>query len=365
MAKFKSPGQKRKGIVRIVSLLIFVAATYAGSLVLAFFNTGALSWIDNHTEVSASIIELNHYEEETRNLKGRKRTSDYYEVSYLFTVEQEEYENTVSIDYSDFSSVTAGEEITVWYDTSDPYISDTKANAQSDVNSNTTVGNMVGVAPYSAPLTLFIYWLLQIIFVRESKKSLPQGFYTEKSWLDIDDNYVVAIDNDDLVFFNIHEKQAGNVQDAYQNDAPLEELIAISQSSNFKRIPLNEITALSSNHNSDVFVIEHGEDSHSVEFLNQTVKAHALEAVKKCLPESLNYTKQEKSRIESVTPSVLFLLVLIVTAVALDIFVLNLIIVFISLVYVLPRVFSRAIDPTITEHWGNTEEQEMPKHQTA
>ncbi|MCP4322877.1 MAG: hypothetical protein GY787_13725 [Alteromonadales bacterium] len=351
MAKHKSPGQKRKGIVRIISLLLFLGATYIASTFINSLNTDELKWVDEHKEAVGNIKLLNQYEEEYRTLKGRTRYRDIYEMSYSFTVAAEEYENTTTISKTTYSSSQVGENVTIWYASNNPYTNDTKNNVESAVSDNDAAGNIFAAIPYTGPAGLFIYWLLNLIFVRESKKALPEGFYTETSWLDIDDNYIVAIDNSDLVFFDIEAKQASDVQEAYQNNAPLEELIAISKSSKFKRIPFTEITEIESDHNSDVFTITHGEDSHSVEFLNQTVKAHALEAVKKQIPASLEYTKKERTRLQAAVPSFIFLAVLALIAVVADIFILNVVIGFIGIIWVLPKIFSRLIDPTITEKW--------------
>lgn len=354
MAKHKSPGQKRKGIVRIISVLIFLGATYAASIVLKSIHTNNLNWTNTHIEVIGNITDQTQEEEEYRTLKGRKRYRDVYSITYTFKNEEQEYQNTVEVNESEYLSYQIGDNIDIWHASNDPYTSDTKDNVESEVSHNDTAGNLIGVMPYTGPASLFLYWLLNIVFVRESKKSLPTGFYTETSWLDIDDNYVVAIDNEDLVFFDINEKQSSNVQSAYQNNQPLEELIVMSKSSEFKRIPLSEVTELESDHNSDVFIITHGEDRHSVEFLNQTVKAHALEAVQKLLSDSLEYTKNEKTRLQAAVPSLIFLAVLIIIGIVADIFLLNVVLCFIGIVWVLPKIFSRVIDPTITETWNNS-----------
>ena len=147
------------------------------------------------------------------------------------------------------------------------------------------------------------------------------------------------------------------MQDAYQNSASLEELLAISKSSKFKRIPLYEITRLLSNHNSDVIIIDHKDDTHSIEFLNQTVKAHALDRIRPLIPTSLQYEKKERTRIQAAIPSIIFLAIMVSIILFFDSFILNLIIGFIIIVWTIPKIFSRLIDPTITERWLNPESE--------
>lgn len=358
MAKFKSPGQKRKGIVRIFSFILFLVATYGASLILGYFNNTMLKWVDNHKEVNANVIAQSVESETYRNRKGRERTRDVYYLEYSFKADGEEFFNSVTVDEEQYSNYQIGSDIAVWYAADNPNTSEYKNTIQKSVANNNTVGNMFGVVPYTAPGILFVYWVLTLIFVRESTKVLPEGFYTENSWLDIDDNYIVAIDNTDLVFFDIDAKQTSTVQEAYQNNASIEELIAISKSSKFKRVPINEITAVASAHNSDVFVVTHGEDEHSVEFLNQTVKAHALNALKQHMPTELEYQKSEKTRLQAVVPSLLLFVLLIAIVVLADIFVLNLLLGLLILIKVLPRMVVRLMDPTVTELWQLSEEPE-------
>lgn len=355
MAKHKSPGQKRKGIVRIVAVVLFLVSTFCASLIAEKMHTSELSWVKNHNSTSAKVTDLTQEEEEYRNLKGRTRHRDVYYVSYEFAAADEQYTNDVSISHSQFSALAIGDNIEIWYDQDDPNSNDTKANIESEIANNNTLGNMISVVPYTGPAILFIYYLLTLIFVRESKHVLPEGFYTENSWLDIDDKYVVALENGELIYFSINDKQADAVQSAYQENAPLEELIRLGRAKKVARIPLAEISELTSDHNSDVFSLEHNNKTHSVEFLNQTVKAHALQAVKQQLPPALQYEKIEKSRLQSALPALIFLAVLAGGAFYMDAFLVWLIVGFIAVIWVLPKIFSRLIDPTVREQWTTPE----------
>ena len=357
MPKYKSPGQKRKGIVRVISIVIFIGATYFASLALGIVKSHSLEWVNDHKIASATVMELSYEEEEYRNLKGRKRYRDIYYLTYSFNIDNNEYISTVQVKESLYSSTKNGSTITIWYASDDPGTSDIESNIKSDLSNISTVDNIIEVILYTGLVSLFIYWILKLIFARESKNTLPDGFYTESSWLDIDDNYVVVLDNNDLVYFNIDQKQSSDVQDAYQNSASLEELLAISKSSKFKRIPLYEITRLLSNHNSDVIIIDHKDDTHSIEFLNQTVKAHALDRIRPLIPTSLQYEKKERTRIQAAIPSIIFLAIMVSIILFFDSFILNLIIGFIIIVWTIPKIFSRLIDPTITERWLNPESE--------
>lgn len=355
MVKHKSPGQKRKGIVRVVWLIVFAVSTYAASLVAGFVNTADLDWVDTREAVTATITELKQDTEEYRTLKGRKRTRENYYVSYAFTLNDDEFSNTVEISRSSYGDLTENQDIDVWYPEGEPHISALKTSVESAVANNTTAGNMLSVAPLTAVSCLVLYWLSTLMFVRESKKALPEGFYTEVSWLDIDDRYLVALDGRDLVYFPFNDKLTLKLQAAYQQGAPLDQLIALSKDVKVSRIPLTEITSLVSDHNSDVIIVTHNEKRQTVEFLNQTVKAHALDRIRKLLPSTLDYSKEPKTRLQATLSPMIALVLLVGFGYWLDMLLVNLVIGFLLLVWTIPRIFSRLIDPTITEKWCATE----------
>lgn len=348
----RSPGQKRKLIVITAMIIVFAAVTYGGSLALTFIKKGNLEWIQDHQQVAAVITGLESAEEEYRSRKGRKRTRTVYDLTYSFIARDEEYSNTVRVSHAEYSASELGENIDVLYFRDSPEINDLKTTVESDVASNTPLSNALGVMVYSGPLCLFLYWLLKLIFVRESRKALPEGFYTEHSWLDIDDNFVVAIDNGTLVYFDIHAKKSANVQRAYQKGASLEELVGLSGTQKVNVIPLSEITWLSSSHNSDIIVVRHNDEGHSIEFLNQTVKAHALDRIRPLIPASLEYSKVKKTRLQAVLPIAILIIGLVATVWMLDVFVIQLFAVFITFFWAGPRMLSRLIDPAVVEKWA-------------
>ena len=358
MAKYKSPGQKRKGWVRIISIALFALLTYGGSLVLGSLNTATLAWTENHGEATAVVTAKNAETEEYRNLKGRKRTRTHHYVSYDFQVEGQTYSNTVTASSSDYENAQAGDKLVVWYAADDPSLSDTAANIRSERASNDTVGNMLGVVPYTGPAALFIYGILTLLFVRESKNAMPDGFYTETSWLDVDDNYLVALDGATLVTVKLEEKLASGVQDAYQQGASLTELVDLNKGKNVTRIPLTDVDKVTSDHNSDVISIRHGDETHMVEFLTQALKAHALERLKPLLPDGLTYSEKHRTRLQAALPSMIMLAILVGVGYTVDMFLLQLLVGVATLVWVIPRLFSRLLDPTRTQQWFRPESDE-------
>ncbi len=63
---------------------------------------------------------------------------------------------------------------------------------------------------FSAFVSVSGYFLQHYLFVKVSQGSLPEGFYTQNSWLDVDDKYLVLIQADELFFLSLKEKWPEN-----------------------------------------------------------------------------------------------------------------------------------------------------------
>jgi hypothetical protein len=352
MATLKSPGQKKRQVIRIISVLIFLAVTAVASIAYGFVKTQQLAWVKDHKEAQGTVTELSHVEEEYRNRKGKKRYRDVYSLSYSFSVDGDRYSNTVEVSESLFLNSDEQQAITVWYENGYPSQNSPKQVMIAAKASNNPVGNAITVAPFTFGGSLFLYYLLSFIFVRESKHSLPEGFYTENTWLDVDDNYFVALDDADLVFFDIDKGRASKVQQLYQQGAALEEIIGASKANKLNRVPISAMKQVRSDHNSDTIQVETEEKTYSVEFLNQALKAHALERIKALLPEAMTYDKEEKTRIKSALPALTLATLFIVPMFFITSPGINLVIGFIIVAKILPRILVRLWDPTITEKWA-------------
>ena len=55
MANIQSPGQKRKKIVRIIGVVIFIMATWAVSLLSGYVKDIVYAWADDHQQVNAVL----------------------------------------------------------------------------------------------------------------------------------------------------------------------------------------------------------------------------------------------------------------------------------------------------------------------
>ncbi|WP_077755584.1 2',3'-cyclic-nucleotide 2'-phosphodiesterase [Shewanella psychrophila] len=204
---------------------------------------------------------------------------------------------------------------------------------------------------FSAFVSVIAYFVLKHLCVRVSQGSLPEGFYTQSSWLDVDDKYLVLIQADELVFFEFERRVAKRLQIEYQHSASVDELIALADPKKVRRIPFDEISELVSDHNSDIFYVKHKGQRHRVVFINQTVKAHALELVQLLLPEELEYHRNERTRFKAALPVLAIFISLGMFAMVIDMVLIRYLFSLTALLIAMPKLFSCYLDPKVTEIW--------------
>lgn len=354
MAKFKTSGQKRKSLVRALCISLFLIST----TIVCFgfvsfmgddFNRG---WKESYTAAEATVVNKELTEEEYSGRKGRTKTRDVYTLDYTFENQGEVAEGSARISESDYLSYSVGDTLAIGYDKEDPFTNnDTVASIQTDLNRSIYVDLLIKVAPVSAGICYFLYLILGLVFVRESKDAMPQGFFTENSWLDVDDGYHVALENGELISFKIDKKCIGAVQDSYQDGESTQALIDAGKASKLIRIPLSEVNGLESEYNSDVLNIRHGENNHTIEFLNRAVKAHALEAIKKYIPDTMTHSNEQKARIKAAMPSLVVMGLMIMAIVYFNDLTLGLILGAFAMFMILPKLVTHLSNPYIVDSW--------------
>ncbi|OED34872.1 hypothetical protein AB833_31800 [Chromatiales bacterium (ex Bugula neritina AB1)] len=148
------------------------------------------------------------------------------------------------------------------------------------------------------------------MLVRESGKKLSEGFYTDHSWLDVEDYQVVFLESDHLAVFKFDKDSFSEVQKAYQTQKSFSQLVQLAKGTQLI-IPFSQITELESRHDKNtltVCVSNEGEDSaHEIEFINPATKSHALSKIEKLLPGALNHEKVDKSRLASASIAIIVL----------------------------------------------------------
>lgn len=229
----------------------------------------------------------------------------------------------------------------------------------------TTFDILTTIVPYTLSFSFMLYGILAFIFGRESNKVLPKGFFTPTSWLDIKHNSLVIINNNDLVFLEIGDNHQPSLQSAYQSGADIDSLIELSGAEKHTRVPLNEISNITSEHNAHFMTIEHGEDTHTVNYMMPLVKAHSLVSIKKHLSNSLEYSKKKKTRLQAIIPSFVILLVLAGIGFFIGNFIVSVLLIAFGLYAILPLMIQALVDPAVVETWQAPKNQEAEELSSA
>ncbi|MBC9248703.1 hypothetical protein A9179_00295 [Pseudomonas alcaligenes] len=351
MAKtLRSPGQKRKLWIR--SSMVVLALL---GLTLAYFIKGpaqvaAIERTKHHVAAEATITSLDVKEEEYRGRKGRKKTREVYSVSYQYAVGGTQYQQEHSLSYGEYEDLSGKESLQVWFAEQKPEEAVPQIVVEHQAHES-AVERVIDAAPYVIGLALLLNIVLTLLFGREPKGKLPEGFYTENSWLDIEDDRLVALDGHNLVSVSFDSKHTDNVQELYQSGAGLAAIVA-QVACKQKVIDLNTVSKVTSDHFRDTiyltFSVDGKESSESLEFLNATVKEHALKQIARALPASLRMSVEKLTRLQAARFS---LIVALISAGALYYFLGNVLAVagcVLVLLWSLKTAVQRLLDPTVT-----------------
>lgn len=352
MSRIKSVGQKRKTRVAIFSFLLGAALLAGGVWVKSIYSRAAIKLLKNHEVAEATITDLKHEEIRT----GKKSTNDLYALTYTFEAEGKSWENTDLVSSIEYEILEGKDSVEVFYDRNNPKINATKISLKLDAATSNSM-HALFVAIWVVPGTYFLYIILNLIFVREPKGVLPEGFYTETSWLDIDDNYLIILQESQIKIFNFDEKRSGQVQKYYQEGMDPEQLTT-SVKGETKSIDLAKVTKVESRHYSDALSVTHEridadnndeveEVTTTVEFISAAAKEHALERIKPMLPKTLNETIERQTRIRSSATGFIWSLLAAGLVLYFNANIMAILAAFIILYFSLPSFFARLVDPAV------------------
>lgn len=357
MAKTRSPGQKRKLWIHS-SMVVLVLL----GLTLAYFIKGpaqvaAIERTKHHVAAEATITSLDVTEEEYRGRKGRKKTREVYSVSYEYTVNGVQYQQQHSLSAGEYDDLSGKESLQVWFAEQKPEEATPQIVVEHQAHES-AVERVFDAVPFVIGLALLLDIVLVLLFGREPKGKLPEGFYTANSWLDVEDDRLVVLDGQNLVSVSFDSKQTDTVQELYQSGAGLAAIVAQVPSKQ-KVIDLSTVSKVRSEHFRDTihltFSVDGKENSESLEFLSATVKEHALKQIARALPASLRMNVEKRTRLQAARPS---LITMLLSAAALYYFLGNLLAVAgcgLVTLWALKIAVQRLLDPTVIITFGGDE----------
>lgn len=306
--KLRSPGQKRKLWIRTAMILLAVITLSAVYFIKGPEQLKAIALVKQHSEAQAAILSLDHSEEEYRTAKGRRRTRDVYTLTYRFALNGTDYQETFPISGSEYRALNGQETLPVWFIEGQPENSEPGLVVENRANES-PMENVFDAVPYVAPLFLVLNFILTLLFGREPKGYMPEGFFTDDSWLDIEDDRLVAIDGKELLSIRFDKKNRDDVQSLYQQGGSIDQVLATSKCKQL-RIGIDSIVGITSDHFRDTihvrYMADGKEQSESLEFLNPTVKEHALKRIARALPSTLDMSTTRLTRLQAARPALIF-----------------------------------------------------------
>jgi len=340
----KTQGQKRKARITLIAIVVF-GLLLAGSIFIYQNDMASqYEWVDRHKETQGVVTALYAEEDEYRTLKGRRRTDTTYYVDYTYLAGVDLIESYAVLSSSDYHSFSLGDDISIWFDPDYPETNE-PAVIVADGKQSGLLSALIAVGPVCFGIAYVLRLFLLLFFGGESRKKLAEGFYTENSWLDVDDNKLVLIGSDTISLAEFKDSQKSKLTELYQSGAGHSTLHEEFKEKQISSVATKDVTRIESRHDDDKIDITAGEEKLTLDFLNIGTKDHALQKLGKMLPQQFETTEVKRSRIMSALPRLLMIAALVTLGFWLSEFVLWLACGAVAL-YMMPTLIRRLLDPT-------------------
>ncbi len=375
MTNFSTPGQKRKRNIKIFLVLSVIAIITASWYIEGPSQRFAKAAIADPEKIiiEAEVVDLYQEEERYRTFKGKRRTRINSFVTLTYDFNGERVTETKKVSEPHFESLEQGGQIELWATGPKHNLVLFKRTILADANTS-PISRSIQAATVSGVGAFVLSIILIPVFGREPDGYMPEGFYSGSSWLDVEDHQLIAIDDDKLVRFKFAKSCTKKVQKAYQGDLPLGEILSIRGKGNkLDAIALDSIIKVSTRHYEDTYEISYQEadkktgelesKTMDLEFLNPTVKTHAMEALVQQLPDSKEFEKRinHYSRLQSASSSGIGLTLGLVGVWYFD-NSLGLALCGLLALYMMKNVIARLWSPTILTEYLQPETQNVEKN---
>ena len=303
--KILSPGQKKRRAITILMVLLTLVAAAVVAVIPTEAEKEARQLEQQHETATATVNAVTDEVSEHRGRKGRKITEHEYSTDYQFSLDGEPMAGHAILSASEYEVLNEGDSLEVWYPKGQPELAMPKMVADR-LAVSTPLDRLLPHISLILMIAGAITGVLMVLFGREPKGVLPEGFYSENGWLDVDDKYLVYLTDSHLYSVSIDKKQVGTMQKLYQSGATIEDLLA-NAGDKYIGIPLSAITEVESHFHKDTitasYQLDGKSDSETLEFLNPAVKRHAAERIAKALPGNLHREEVQKTRLQSALPA--------------------------------------------------------------
>ncbi|CAA0080929.1 Uncharacterised protein [BD1-7 clade bacterium] len=357
MTNIPSPWGRWRRHARWLAGIVTIAATLIGCLFFRFATWQPLDWPTQVDHLYGEVVQLRSDFADGKHQGAGRRQEEFYLV-YRFHHDDVRAESgfvsRVRITEKAYRSYQVGGHIPLVVSRSNPSLNDTFDNYQRRHSWGNT---LLSVLPFSLVGGLLFYFMLMYFSLKTHDDIMHEGFYTEHSWLDVEQRQVVFLHRGTLYYFDIDPKQIDKVRRAYQRGVDCNSLRLLSHSSYFRDLPLEDITRLSTSDRSRQLDIAYQAERHAIRFMNQAHKKHALEQIKHYLPDYMAYEETDTPIWQAGLPCVFAILVLITVSAVLQTLVGYAVCGGIIVAILLPRLLMTYLTGNRRRVWANQQAQ--------
>lgn len=346
----RSDFYNRKRMVHVTSCTVFIIATLLISYVFAKWHKNALSWLTDSVLTQGTVVSLENRPTGFNRLLNQARFHTAFAISYSVEIDHKLIIKHTYVDQAVYTGLVTGQAIPVYVSRNGQHTR-LKVNADNALAQSHVIYYVAKTAIITVPVFLIIHALLMLLFIRAYANTLPKGFYSERSWLNTQDNCLVWLSNDQIVSIAYQKNEAPTLAKMYQNNASLDELIATLKRPKLTTIELNDICAVKSEYASSKIVISTIDKTFKLGFINYGLKHHALTHITRQLPPHLIHSVNKTSRIVKFFPWFCLSMVCILTVIEANNHTLTLIIAAVLIIKLLPKCIFHVFSPTEVQQW--------------
>jgi hypothetical protein len=305
LTSYRTPAQNTRVRIRLGIAGVALLVIGAGAVIRGGQAREARRVLNDHASAIATVTKVERETLEVR-FRSRRGSHDLYMLGYTFQVAGQSYSRRLGLQEDEYAALRELSQIEVWYPVAHPERSAPEVYWRGEARRSSLVVHALSLAIFVAPAAYVLQLLLVLLFAREPKDAVPEGFVTESSWLDVDDSKLVALDDDALVIVTFNAKRTAVVQRLYQARADVAQIMREGQGAE-TRIPFDAITEIETPHYADTFTVsyESAPLPALADFLTPAVKEHALARLTARL--NLERSQQQLTRARAVLPSAISL----------------------------------------------------------
>lgn len=231
---------------------------------------------------------------------------------------------------------------------------ETNGVATSELLMNLLTAGFV-VLPFTLLISWALYSLLNVFYMRDPLFMLEEGCYSDTSWLNLQDNQLVLLDQDAILTADFNQDQAQAISKEFENDSSCRDLHYVLCSKQLNRILFSNIQLIKSCKDESFIEIVSDSESIVLQFQNTGTKAHALSYIKARLPTTVPAHEPSPSRLMAALPQLTSCGLFVLGAALFNPGAALAFMLAAPAVFLLPSLLESLLEPNVHEQWSVNE----------